>query len=72
MEAKIENRIQEILGKRQMTQIELAKLSGLPDASVNRIVKGHQTPSTVTVFKICKALSLPVEKVFQLRKSKSI
>ena len=66
MEANIDNKISEILGQRNMTQHELARMAGLPDAHLNRIINGYRIPTIVTAMKICRALGLPIEQVFQV------
>lgn len=68
---KISNRISEILKADGMTQNELARRSGLQDGQLNKIIRGVHTPRIDTVFKICRALKKPVEKVFFCESSKA-
>lgn len=43
---------------KQITQAQLAKLSGINQAHISRIESGKSKPTMPTVFRICKALEI--------------
>jgi transcriptional regulator with XRE-family HTH domain len=59
----IGNRIQEILDKKGMTQIELAEKVDMSVAHINRIINGKSEPDK-TVAKIAQALNVPVHALY--------
>jgi len=59
----IGKRIQEILDKKDMTQAELAELTGMSLAHINRIINGKSEPDK-TVAKIAEALDVPVHALY--------
>ncbi|NLC72388.1 MAG: helix-turn-helix transcriptional regulator [Ruminococcaceae bacterium] len=59
----IGKRIQEILDKKGMTQAELAELTGMSLAHINRIINGKSEPDK-TVAKIAEALDVPVHALY--------
>lgn len=59
----IGKRIQEILDKKDMTQAELAELTGMSLAHINRIINGKSQPDK-TVAKIAEALDVPVHALY--------
>lgn len=61
---KVANRIPELLESAKMTQSELARLSGLQDAQLNKIIRGVNVPRIDTAFKICRGLKKSIDKVF--------
>lgn len=48
----------------RMTQADLAAKTGLTQATISRIEKGHQAPRDDAKFKIAAALQLPVDYLF--------
>lgn len=59
----IGNRIQEILDKKGMTQVELSEKTDMSLAHVNRIINGKAEPDK-TVAKIAQALEVPVHALY--------
>lgn len=59
----IGKRIQEILDKKDMSQAELAELTGMSLAHINRIINGKSEPDK-TVAKIAEALDVPVHALY--------
>lgn len=51
---------------RDLTQADLAAMSGTTRKSVNAIEMGRMVPSTVLALKLAKALNVPVETLFAL------
>ena len=61
------NSIGLILESKQMTQSELADLSGLDQNHICRIINGKKKQlSMATGFKISHALNMPIEEIFEL------
>ncbi len=53
------------LTKRDMTQLELSKLSGVSRTTIN-FIKNGKSCSDATAGKIAKALNVPVEQLIDL------
>lgn len=51
---------------RDLTQADLAELSGTTRKSVNAIEAGRMVPSTLLALKLSRALGTPVETLFAL------
>lgn len=66
MEAKVTNRLETILDIMGRSQTWLAEKSGMDVPQISRIVNGRE-PRLRNALKICRALDLPVEKVFSLQ-----
>lgn len=54
-------------GRANMTQEDLAHMSGLSKTTIHNIESGKAVPSLVSALMICRALKLPVDQVFYLR-----
>lgn len=52
--------------KRDLTQAELADLSGITRKSINAIESGRMVPSTILALKLARALGITVEELFSL------
>jgi putative transcriptional regulator len=52
--------------RRNLTQAELASLTGVSRKTINTVENGVFIPSTVVALKLARALSVPVESLFQL------
>ena len=50
-----------------MTQLELAKWSGVTRQTVNAIELGKYSPSLEVAFKIAAIFQLPLEEVFEFK-----
>ena len=55
------------LTKRDMTQLELSKLSGVSRTTIN-FIKNGKSCSDATAGKIAKALNVPVEQLIDLER----
>ena len=58
------NNLEDIRTDKLMTQVELAKLSGISKTSISLIENGYQEPTTITRKKLCNALEATMEAVF--------
>jgi len=54
----VERKIRETMGLRNITQVQLAEMTGLSIGTVSRIVNGKASPSSESFLKIVKALNL--------------
>ena len=64
--AKIKNRIRRLrFDNSEMTQEELARLAGCTRQTIIALEQGKYVPSIELAFKIARALSVPLEEVFQ-------
>jgi putative transcriptional regulator len=52
--------------RRELTQAQLAELSGITRKSINAIETGHMVPSIVLALKLAQALHVKVEDLFSL------
>lgn len=53
-------KVLELLKERKMTQTELAKLAGISQPSLSKILSGRHETKTTTTKRIAKALKVPV------------
>lgn len=49
-----------------LTQAELAELSGITRKSINAIESGRMVPSTILALKLARTLGVTVEQLFSL------
>jgi putative transcriptional regulator len=52
--------------KRDLTQAQLADLSGITRKSVNAIESGRMVPSTILALKLARTLAVTVEELFSI------
>ncbi|MET0856120.1 MAG: helix-turn-helix transcriptional regulator [Telluria sp.] len=52
--------------QRDLTQAQLADLSGITRKSINAIESGRMVPSTILALKLARALDVKVEDIFRL------
>lgn len=52
--------------KRDLTQAQLAELSGITRKSINAIESGRMVPSTILALKLGRTLGVTVEELFSL------
>lgn len=57
-EKKVQKRIKAKRSQMNMSQEELARRSGLDRKTVNRIERGHYSPSLESLFMLCSALKI--------------
>ncbi len=60
------NRLQEIMGERNLSHKQLARMSGVSSATIGRIERCEADPKQSTMIAISKALKLEVCDVFNL------
>lgn len=60
------NRLQEIMGKRNLSVGQLARMSGMSVATISRIERCEEDPKQSTMIAISKALKMKVCDVFYL------
>jgi len=58
------NNIYKILYDKNMTQSELAKVIGIDNGELNKIINRKKNIFISTAFKICKGLDKPINEVF--------
>ena len=55
------NNLAKIIGKHQLTQTELSKITGIHQAEISKIERGIGNPSIKTLQRIAKGLGLNLE-----------
>lgn len=63
---RLANQLKMHRAARDLTQADLAELTGTTRKSINAIEAGRMVPSTVLALKLARALGLPVESIFSL------
>ena len=63
---KLNNRLEELRRKADLTQQELSEKAEVSRKSINAIENGIYVPSTVLALKIAKTLKCKVEDLFEL------
>jgi len=58
------NRIASILAKKDLTESELARRTGIAQSYLNRIKNSRINPTVATALRICKVLQVRVEEAF--------
>ena len=56
-------RLKNVLWKKNITQTELANISGIPRETISRYISGKITPSFFTVDKLAKALDCSMDEL---------
>jgi len=51
---------------RDLTQADLAEMSGITRKSINAIETGNMVPSIILALKLARCLQVPVEQLFRL------
>lgn len=59
----VSGRIRSLREQAGLTQVQLAKKSGLPQSHISRLENGEHSPSHVTLEKIANALGVPVSEL---------
>ena len=52
--------------QRDLTQAQLAELSGITRKSINAIESGRMVPSTILALKLARTLGVTVEELFSI------
>ena len=58
------NNIQKIRWEQNISLRKLSKLSGVSHTEISMIENGLKIPTQITILRLCKALNMPVNKVF--------
>jgi putative transcriptional regulator len=66
MHERLNNRLREERGRRNLTQADLAELVGVSRKTINTVENGVFIPSTVLALQLARALGTTVEALFQL------
>jgi putative transcriptional regulator len=66
MPEQLINRLRQERARLDLTQAELATLVGVSRKTINTVENGVFIPSTVLALRLARALSVPVESLFQL------
>ena len=66
---KVVNQIKAILAERQLTQADLAELTGLSQQVVRRLCRIETNPSLLMALKVSSALEVPLDVLYSLRHS---
>lgn len=56
-------KVRKILAENDMTQADLARVTGMSESNVCRIVKGNRNVREKTLWRICKALGCKPEDI---------
>lgn len=62
------NRVKQLRAEKSITQEELASACRVSRQTVIAIEKGNYTPSLLLALQVAEFFSLPVEKVFEIKK----
>jgi putative transcriptional regulator len=65
-EETLTNRLKVLRAERELTQADLAQLTGTTRKSINAIEMGRMVPSTLLALKLVRALGVSVEDAFAL------
>lgn len=60
------NKINQVIRQKNMTQADLAKMVGVKREYINRIINCKVTPTVPLGMRIAKALEVPMEDLFVL------
>jgi putative transcriptional regulator len=66
MHDRLNNRLREERGRRNLTQADLATMVDVSRKTINTVENGVFIPSTVLALRLARALGTSVEKLFQL------
>ena len=59
------NTLRELRLERNISQEELAAISGVDRSYVSLIERGINSPSLIMIYNLCKGLDIPVSKLFE-------
>lgn len=60
----MKNNLKSIRAERNLSQAQLAKMSGVSRATINTVERGSVVPNSHTLLSISRALQIPVEQIF--------
>lgn len=61
----VSENLQRILAERKLSQIDLSVLAGTPQMSVCRLVNGRNMPKLGIVYRVARALNIPVDDLLK-------
>jgi len=61
----MKSRLKEILDERMINQSALARRISITDQTMSKIAQGKSEPTLKVALRIAKALSIPVEEIWQ-------
>lgn len=59
--SKFTMNLKKLMIEREMTAADIARKSGMTQATLSRYINGKRTPNLNSVIKIAKALNVPIE-----------
>lgn len=59
--SKFAMNLKKLMIEREMTAADIARKSGMTQATLSRYINGKRTPNLNSVIKIAKALNVPIE-----------
>ena len=62
----MKNRLQELRWKKNWSQLQLARISGVAQSQISRIENKEEIPNVLVALKLAKALRVKVEDIFTL------
>lgn len=62
----MKNRLQELRWKKNWSQLQLARISGVAQSQISRIENKEEIPNVLVALKLAKALRVNVEDIFTL------
>jgi DNA-binding XRE family transcriptional regulator len=67
--ASVRNALRDVLRERQLAQMDLAELAGVPYATVRRVVRGNANLFLEDALRISRALQKPIDELFWMETS---
>lgn len=64
---KIQNQLQVIMDKRNLTYRQLERMTGISHTTLNKIAIGNTSPTQNTMISIAKGLRMEVTEIFDLK-----
>lgn len=64
---KLGEKVKELRTEQNLTQTQLANMSGLNVVTINQIELGKHEPSALTIAKLAKALKTDIDTLWSLR-----
>ena len=66
MTEQVNNKIYELLKQKNMTQKELAMITGLTESAISHYIKGDRVPRGVNLKKIADALNVTTDEILNI------
>jgi len=71
MNSQLDNHIAKLRAQRKISQQQLADEIGVSRKTISTVETGRFTPSVVIALKLANYFSVPVERIFELRRVES-